>query len=48
MGGNNSKLKAAQHEDEYLRMLKRRRDRTAEMHQKESHMQGKAYQELKK
>lgn len=48
MGGGNSKPKATQHEDEYLRMLKRRRDRTAEMHQKESHMQGKAYQELKK
>jgi len=28
-------------------MLKRRRQRAAEMHEKESHMRGKAYQELK-
>ena len=28
-------------------MLKRRRQRAADMHQKESHMKGKAYQELK-
>lgn len=48
MGGGNSKEKATQlNEDEYLRMLKRRRQRAAEMHQKESHQRGKAYQELK-
>jgi len=48
MGGNASKEKSGNlNEDEYLRMLKRRRQRAADIHQKESHMRGKAYQELK-
>ena len=48
MGGKESKEKSSNlNEDEYLRMLKRRRQRAADIHQKESHMRGKAYQELK-
>ena len=51
MGGGSSREKSdksiSQSEEEYLRMLKRRRQRAAEMHEKESHMKGKAYQELK-
>jgi len=51
MGGGNSKDKStssANTQDEYWRMLKQRRQRAAEQHEKESHMRGKAYQELQK
>lgn len=33
-------------DEEYLRMVKRRRERDAQKHEKESQMRGKAYKEL--
>ena len=48
MGGNSSSREKSQvNEEEYLRMLKRRRQRAADIAHKESHQRGKAYQELK-
>ena len=39
---------ATYNQDEYLKMLKRRRQRAARQHEEESTQRGKAYEELKK
>lgn len=50
MGNSNGKDKSNKlnNEEEYMRMLKRRRQRALEKHEKEAHDKGKAYQELQR
>lgn len=47
-GMGSSGANATYNQDEYLKMLKRRRQRAARQHEEESTQRGKAYEELKK